>query len=171
MTVCYCKRKHKHPLQREEAGAVTEHNSGSPHVSEGKSQKQGVKKKEALQPAGNTFRKMGKVDQRACDQTSTDTEEATAAIPEDDTSAQEKNLRQQTVRGEKRKKLRRDWKGWKKDDEDRKEESGEEGKGEGEGVVKGGGWAGKLGAGVERRVKDTQAISTPPNANHGKHSK
>lgn len=72
---------------------------------------------------------MGRAERRACDQTSADTEEATAAIPEDGTSAQEKNLRKQTVQGEKKeRKQRPDWKGWKKDDEGRKEESGEEGK-------------------------------------------
>lgn len=64
------------------------------------------KRKEALQPAGNTFGKMGRAEQRACDQTSADTEEATAALPEDDTSAQEKNLRKQTVQGEKKKEKR-----------------------------------------------------------------
>lgn len=37
--------------------------------------------------------------------------------------------------------------------------------------MKGGGWAEKLGAGVERREEDTQVISAPPNVNHGKHGK
>lgn len=64
------------------------------------------KRKEALQLAGNTFGKMGRAERRACDQTSADTEEATAALPEDDTSAQEKNLRKQTVQGEKKKEKR-----------------------------------------------------------------
>lgn len=57
------------------------------------------KKKETLQRAENTFR-------RACDQTSADTEEATAEIPEDDTSTQVKNMRKQAIQEEKKKESR-----------------------------------------------------------------
>lgn len=53
---------------------------------------------------------MGRATAGVCDQTA-DTEEATAEIPEDDTSDQEKNMRKQTFQGEKKKRTpSRDWK-------------------------------------------------------------
>lgn len=86
------------------------------------------KKKETLQPAENTFEKTGRTARGACDQTSADTVEATAEIPGDDGTAQEKNKRKQVVQGKiKERELSQDWKGWKKDDEDEKGESGKGG--------------------------------------------
>lgn len=57
------------------------------------------KKKETLQPAENTFGKTGRTARGAFDQTSADTVEATAEIPGDDGTAQEKNMRKQVVQG------------------------------------------------------------------------